>query len=39
MAEENEKAAKAASAKKAKKGGKKEDVRKAGFAANVEEGL
>jgi len=40
MAEEaTEKAAKAAAAKKAKKGGKKDDVRKAGFAANVEEGL
>lgn len=41
MADEvkDEKAAKAASAKKVKKGGKKEDVRKAGFAANVEEGL
>jgi len=41
MADEvkDDKAAKAASAKKAKKGGKKDDIRKAGFAANIEEGL
>jgi large subunit ribosomal protein L5 len=40
MAEEvKDEKAKAATAKKAKKGGKKEEVRKAGFAANVEEGL
>ncbi|MBM4380846.1 MAG: 50S ribosomal protein L5 [Deltaproteobacteria bacterium] len=41
MAEEvkDDKAAKPAAVKKAKKGGKKEDVRKAGFAANIEEGL
>jgi large subunit ribosomal protein L5 len=41
MADEvkDEKAKATASAKKAKKGGKKDEVRKAGFAANVDEGL